>query len=300
MSVNPIEIVGDEFEMREVERTRRMNLYDAGKQGIFTDIATIKTPKNNPIITFSKRFERMSNSKESVNEVIVDAIDANEGNTVYDKSVRSKVEDIVFPYKEEIPLYGPLSDIESENMRIFITEEASDLIENDGVDLGLMREELSEISSIPVNKEQEDYAKATYGIRENIASIRRQMAQCQGRILLSKPQWKNLRYDEFIIKLVNIGDSPDCSKFLKLDAKLRKNKALIDQYSASIMAESLNEVYIPDCVSIEDVMLPGFDIMSGRFKPEKYSASKLDTKINLDIKSIPDIPNFNINDIINV
>lgn len=293
-----IQLVDDEYSMKDVERQKRCNLYDDGKQGIFTDIAVVDTPRNNKIITFSKHFVRMhGDDDEKSNEIILDAVPAGEGKIIFDKSVRSKVEDIVFPFKDKIPFYGPLSDVEDENMTIFMTEEAGDLLVNDGVDLSLMEEEISEIKNIQVNSEQSDLADATYAVRKNIASIKRQMNACRGKIFLGKPDWRYLSYKDFLMKLVEVGSTPDCSKFLKLDAKLRKDKALMDKYSAAIMSESLGEIYLPDCINLNDVMLPSYDVMDERFKPEMFAANLLDSRLNIKLSEIPDIPMFSIIDV---
>lgn len=291
---NTIETVTNEFEMREASRATRMDLYDENKNGIFSDISTVLTPGKNKVITINKRLERINGNHDRGKNLSCRIVAAEESGSVFDHAVRGKVQDVIFPLKDKIPYYGPLTDIESENMRFFITEEARELMENNMVDIHSMGEELGEILSINVNTTQTDLAEATYSTRKEIASIKRQMGSCKSKILVYKPEWGGLDRQSFLYKLATVGATPDCAKYLELDARLNKAKANIDKYSAEIMAESMESVWVPDHIDEESLRLPSFDIISERYIPETLPVLDLGATIQIDVDAIPDIPDFNL------
>jgi hypothetical protein len=63
------------------------------------------------------------------------------------------------------------------------------------------------------------------------------------------------------------------------------------------MAESIESVYVPDHIDSETLKLPSFDIIAERYVPETLPVADLETTITMDIESIPDIPDFNIEDL---
>lgn len=291
---NTIQIVENEYEAREMARQKRIGLYDEEKQGIFTDISTVISPLNQELVTINKRMERVHSSNERFDQLIFKGVSVDDAQTIFDMGVRSKVEDVVLPYKKSIQYYGPLTDVESEDMSFFVTKDALGRMEDTGVDFNIFDEELDEIRSVEASTDQEDLAIATYNHRETLSSIKRQMAMCSAQIISRHPEWKGLLHDEFIQKLLRDGDGQDCKRYIELDAQLRKNKAFIDKYSAEIMADSIPIVFVPDHIDRSDIMLPAFDISTERFMAERLPIDNILEIVNQDPDRVPEIELANL------
>jgi len=297
---NSITFVDDEFEMREASRAARMDLYDNNRQGIFTGIETVNTPRNQKLVTVSKKMERVSskNNSDRFDELVCHSVGANDADGVFDIGVRGKVEDVVFPYNDDIKYYGPLTDVDSRDMKFFMSNEAVEIISDAGVDVPLFGEELDEIHSIKSTTEQEDLAKATYSYRDELSSTKRQMGICRGKITRRHPEWSTLSHREFLTKVSKYGEGEDCRQYLKLEARLVKGKQYIDTYSSSIMALSAPQVFMPDHIKLEDLKLPCYDIKTEKFIPEMLSMNDIVELANrnseelsqsIDLEEIPEL-----------
>lgn len=281
----PIMMVDNQFELREATRMARMELYDRKVQGIFTDIDTVMTPRNQQLVTLSKRMERVSTKNEKYDELLCRAVKKEDAGAIFDMGVRGKIEDVVFPYKDEIKYYGPLTDVGDKDMKFFVTHEAAESMSDSGVDFGLFNEELCEIQSIKATDEQVDLAEVTYGHRREITAIRRQMAVCRAKIYARKPEWASLANDEFVQTLIRHGEGEDSRQYLMLETRLLKNKKYIDTYSSGIMALTMPKVFIPDHISQDDIKLPCFDIQSERFMAEKLSLLDINELANQNVET---------------
>lgn len=294
----PITLVDNQFELREATRMARMDLYDRKIQGIFTDIETIMTPRNQQLVTLSKRMERVNTKNEKYDELLCRAVKREDAAAMFDMGVRGKIEDVVFPYKGEIKYYGPLTDVGDKDMKFFVTHEAAESMSDSGVDFRLFDEELDEIQSINATDEQSDLAEVTYGHRQEIASIRRQMAVCRAKIHARKPEWAGLTNAEFVQTLIKKGEGEDSRQYLILETRLLKNKKYIDTYSSGIMALTMPKVFVPEHISQDDIKLPCFDIQSERFMAEKLSLFDINELANQNVDEIETVQLEEIPDLV--
>ena len=272
MGLNSIVVAKNEFEASQLRSQEILRLGDEGENGILSELNLVKTPLGQPLITSVRKINRVgariegnSTPDEVEKLVTIDSFLADDAKGVFDSNVRGRIEDISLPFKKMTPHYCPLSDIESKNMKIIMTEDVAEKISDHGVDTDLMGEEIDEIKSVPVTNGQIDLASATEEHRKEIESITRQMAICKARILLKHVDWDKLPLDLFIQKCAKEGDA-DCAKYLKLEERKIRHKMYIDTYSSQIISETLPKIYVPSHISLSDLKFPVYNPMIRSFE----------------------------------
>lgn len=283
-------LVDNDFELREAARIARMDLYDRKVQGIFSDISIVTTPRNQKLVIVSKRMERINSNNEKYDELVCHGAAAKDAGSIFGMGVRGKIADVTFPFKNDIEYYGPLTDVNSDDMSFFVTHEAADIMDSAGVDLELFGEELDEIQSVSAKHEQIDLAEATYSHRSEISRIKKQMSVCRAKIIARHPDWADLYHNVFVQKLLECGEGSDSQHYLELETRLIKNKRNIDTYSASIMSLTLPSVFVPNHIDINDIRLPQFDLNNERYVSEVLTLAEVDEIANKGMEYYEDIP----------
>ena len=267
-------------------------LGDSGENGIVSVANLHKTPAGHAMIVSSRKMFRIGtglrNKMQSPDaldrKIIVTMFDANDAHSLYDGSVRDKIQDVVFPFKEIINAYGPLSDIQSNNMKLIVTDEVSERMEDSRIDIDILDEELGEIHNEKANQEQEDLSRAVDNYRREVESLIRMMGACRQRILSRYPDWNRLPEDIFIHKCAT-GIGPDCAEYLKMEEKRRRYKQFIDTYATQVVSSALPKIFIPDHIGINTLRFPSFNQRTRQFD-----------QFNLTIDDVQEIANRNIND----
>ncbi|MFA7710874.1 MAG: hypothetical protein WCY30_07205 [Candidatus Neomarinimicrobiota bacterium] len=269
-------------------------LADEGENGIYGRYRLSKTPGGNDIIVGTRQIARIgsklkdpkSNSQLS-NKIFMNAFPADEPNALYDHSIRSKVQDVVLPFKEQIVNYGPLSDIISNNMKIIVTDEVLDRASDGGVDMSLLDEEMGEVKSVNASSDQVDLASNIDGYRRDLLGIIRMMGICRQRIIGRYPGWVELNDDLFLHKCATEGIGADCAEYLKMEEKRGVLKRYIDKFSSQVISTSLPKIYIPDHLSIDTLRFPTFNSRTMQFDSYVLTLNDIQHISNNNVDDVP-------------
>lgn len=280
MNRENIVIAEDSWSLNETKRQRRLDLFDSNKAGIFTDVSSLQTKNEGPeIIYLDRKMERMKGADAGA-DLVVRPFRRESANLVFDVGLKSKVEDTIFPYKDQVERFGPLSDVQDNNILYFFEEDAAQIVSDMGVDLELMDEEIGGIENVSPTEQQEEFGLEAYRDRKRVQDLRQRLVSLRAQILNKYPQWKDLRGKAFAQKVLNDGEGGDCTKYLTTLAKIEEKRHRIDVFSSRIMAESIPRLHIPTVIDESELLLPEYDLTSDQYIYDRIPILELDARSN--------------------
>lgn len=296
MSNHVINISEGSFDLRELARSARIDMYDRDEGGIFTTLSDLKTPGGNTLVTIGRQMQRTTEKHTRADEVqSYRTFPIEYAKGIFDTGVKDRIGDVSFPFEDDIRYFGPLSDIKSDNMQVFMPEDVAELLDDGGVNLDLMDEELSGIESIPASEEQVEMGKTTENYRDQIQALQRQLIVQRFKVLDIYPKWKNLYGKDLVAKIAREGEGVECTEYIKLYRRLQDAKDKIDVFSARIVSETLPRIYVPEHVNPGELRFPRYDPQQNRFINEQLGLHDLAVRANKTTESTEvEIPEFEI------
>lgn len=173
-----------------------------------------------------------------------------------DETLSNKFQDTVLGYKRIVPDYAPLTDIESNSMKLFIDEDACQFMSDVGINIDGLGEDFSEIESVSATGYMEDISKNATKIKEELTFVERMMRGLKDQIAYELEEYVDpdkISDDEFSIRLSN-ENIPEhfVQQYLKLNEQLKDLKSRLGVVNSEVFSETSRLIKLPQKLKEKD------------------------------------------------
>lgn len=244
------------------------DLIDREKNGYFETLSTAITPKGQEILILGKSSTRLFKHDDDFVPDIPEMekpISIDNADSIGDLSLNSRMKNILFPTVgvKEVELFGPISDIHSEEMGMFVTDRAAEIIDSRGVNLEAIDEELIDMESVEPSKGQLKIAGHVTERRRTVHRVKQQLHQTRLKLA-------DKFVDECSMTLVPI----ECRNavlalehpgnlgkdYLMLHDKLKDLTSDIDNMAHEVVHESSEKIHVPEIFQGIEIKSPHYNV----------------------------------------
>lgn len=244
------------------------DLIDKEKNGYYETLSTATTPKGQEILILGKSSTRLykhdddfvQDTPEMEKPISIDNADS-----IGDLSLNNRMKNILFPAVgvKEVELFGPISDINSDEMGMFVTDRAAEIVDSRGVNLEAIDEELIDMESVEPSKGQLKTADHVTERRRTVHRVKQQLHQ-------TRLQLADKFADECPITLAPVEcrnavlalEYPGSlgKNYLVLHDRLKDLTQDIDDMAHEVIHETSEKIHVPKIFQGIEITSPHYNV----------------------------------------
>ena len=239
----------------------KLDCIDDEKNYTVAKIKLCRDIKNDkPILFYSQDLTRNFKGENDPfgKKQILKAFTPSNHEAVADISLTKKFEDTILAHNIKIRDYNPMTDIHSQNMKLFMDEGTAEFVSDIGINVEGLSSDFSEMESVESTPFLEDISVDASILKEELHSL-------QSRMFLLKTQMadefentcdpKKLTEDEFVHRMA-IENIPDdlVQKFLELKEKIDRVKARLGEVNTVVFSETRTKIKLPERIRDYDIL----------------------------------------------
>lgn len=167
-----------------------------------------------------------------------------------DVTLTKKFEDTVLAHRNKIRDYSPLSDIHSEQMKLFMDEKTAEFVSDIGVNIDGLLEDFSEMESVEATPFLEDISVDATKLKEELQFLQTKLILVKDQIADVFDEYmdpRQLTDDEFAVYMTN-ENVPDglVQNYLEVKEELDRVKGQIGEISTVVFRETSTKIKLPE------------------------------------------------------
>ena len=230
----------------------RLDCLDREKNFTLSKLKLTRDPETEePRLFYSQQLIRnFKDDNDPLNrKMFIKAFTPSNVDAAYDTTLDQKYTDSLLAYKPVIHDYNPLSDIHSQEMRLFLDDETATFLSDSNVSINALKEDFLGIESVPATPYHVDLGYDTTKLKNELSGHISKMASL--KIEMQKEfsngaNLANLNNEEFERIIANNHSSSGLSQtYLSLKDKIDSIKARIGELNEELITDTRLQVRLP-------------------------------------------------------
>jgi len=231
----------------------KMNCLDDSKNFTVAKIKLCRDIKNDkPLLFYSQdltrnfRGETDSYAKKQIIKVFSPA----NHEAIADVTLTKKFEDTVLAHRNKIRDYSPMTDISSQNMKLFMDESTAEFVSDIGINVDGLSEDFTEMESVEATPFLDDISADATRLKEELFFLKERMTVVKDQMADTFEEYsdpRKLSEDEFALCLAkeNIPDGL-VQKYLELKEQIEGVKGQLGEVSTAVFKETASKIKLPE------------------------------------------------------
>jgi hypothetical protein len=166
-----------------------------------------------------------------------------------DETLTNKFKDTVLGFKKTVPDYAPLTDINSDTMKLFIDEDTAQFMDDVGVNIDGLGEDFTEMESVSASIFMEDISKDASKIKEELEFIESRLKNIKESIACEFEEYQNpsiMSDTDFTTRMTN-ENVPEkyIQEYLSLIEQRKKLKNKLGIVEREVYSETSRFIKLP-------------------------------------------------------
>ena len=176
---------------------------------------------------------------------------------VADVTLTKKFEDTVLAHRNQIRDYSPMTDISSQNMKLFMDESTAEFVSDIGINVDGFSEDFSEMESVEATPFLDDISADATRIKEELFFLKERMTVVKDQMADIFEEYldpRKLSDDEFALHLAreNIPDGL-VQKYLELKEQIEGVKGQLGEVNTVVFRETATKIKLPERIKGYDI-----------------------------------------------
>ena len=174
-----------------------------------------------------------------------------------DVSLTKKFEDTVLAHRNKIRDYSPMTDISSQNMKLFMDENTAEFVSDIGINVDGLSEDFSEMESVETTPFLDDISIDATKLKEDLFFLNERMTVVKDQMADTFEEYsdpRKLTDDEFAACLAreNIPDGL-VQKYLELKEQIDQVKGQLGEVNTVVFRETATKIKLPERIKGYDL-----------------------------------------------
>ena len=231
----------------------KMDCLDDEKNYTVAKIKLCRDIKNDkPLLFYSQdltrnfRGETDSYAKKQIIKVFSPA----NHEAIADVTLTKKFEDTVLAHRNKIRDYSPMTDISSQNMKLFMDESTAEFVSDIGINVDGLSEDFTEMESVEATPFLDDISADATRLKEELFFLKERMTVVKDQMADTFEEYsdpRKLSEDEFALCLAreNIADGL-VQKYLELKEQIDGVKGQLGEVNSVVFRETSEKIKLPE------------------------------------------------------
>ena len=238
----------------------KMDCLDDEKNYTIAKIKLCRDIKNDkPLLFYSQdltrnfRGETDSYAKKQIIKVFSPA----NHEAIADVTLTKKFEDTVLAHRNEIRDYSPLTDISSQNMKLFMDEGTAEFVSDIGINVDGLSEDFTEMESVEATPFLDDISIDATRLKEELFFLKERMTVVKDQMADTCEEYtdpRKLSDDEFALCLTR-ESIPDglVQQYLELKDQINGVKGQLGEVNTVVFRETSTKIKLPERIKGYDL-----------------------------------------------
>jgi len=238
----------------------KMDCLDDEKNYTVAKIKLCRDIKNDkPLLFYSQdltrnfRGETDSYAKKQIIKVFSPA----NHEAIADVTLTKKFEDTVLAHRNEIRDYSPLTDISSQNMKLFMDEGTAEFVSDIGINVDGLSEDFTEMESVEATPFLDDISIDATRLKEELFFLKERMTVVKDQMADTFEEYtdpRKLSDDEFALCLTR-ESIPDglVQQYLELKDQINGVKGQLGEVNTVVFRETSTKIKLPERIKGYDL-----------------------------------------------
>jgi len=234
----------EDFKLDSFEEKRN---YSAAKIKLTRDVETEK-----PVLWYSQELIRNHRDPDDPfgKRQILKPFTSLNLEAVCDETLTQKFKDNINAYKKEIPDYAPLTDVNSQEMRVFIDEDTAQFVEDIGISMDGLDSDFSEMESVKASSFYLDVASEASKLKEELLFLNKQLFKIKEAIANEFEVYldpKTVSDEEFtsLMALEKVSDSL-VQRYLSVKEQKKDIEDRLGKINSEVYSETTKKIRLPE------------------------------------------------------
>ena len=230
----------------------RLDCLDREKNFTLSKLKLTRDPETEePRLFYSQQLIRnFKDDDDPLNrKMFIKAFTPSNVDAVYDTTLDQKYTDSLLAYKPIISDYNPLSDIHSQEMRLFLDDETATFLSDSDVSIDALKEDFLGIESVHATPYHVDLGYDSSRLKQELSSIETEMASLKiemRREFSNGINLAGLKDEEFERIIANNHSSSGLSQtYLSLKDRIDSIKSRIGELNEELITDTRLQVRLP-------------------------------------------------------
>ena len=169
---------------------------------------------------------------------------------VADETLTHKFHDTVLAFKDRIHDYSPLSDVHSNNMKLFMDEHTAQFVSDIGLNVDGLGQDFSEMESVDCTPFMEDVSVSASSLKSELELLKEKLLIIKGQIAESFEEYLDpaaISNDEFASRMA-LEHVPDglVQKYLEASEEIQSVKSKLGEVNQVVFSETSSRIKLPE------------------------------------------------------